>query len=155
MKRIETEVIINASPELIWEHLTDFSAYPDWNPFIREISGTHGLGEKWCISLQTKPEAKAMVFQPIVQEWNPKESYSWLGNLWVRGLFDGHHYFRLERLGEGQTKLVHGETFRGVLVGLILWMIGDDTRSSFLKMNQALKERVELVLDENKNNSVI
>jgi uncharacterized protein YndB with AHSA1/START domain len=32
MRELGTEVEIAAPPERIWEILTDFAAYPDWNP---------------------------------------------------------------------------------------------------------------------------
>ena len=33
-RQLESEVEVQASPERVWEVLTDFAAYPDWNPFI-------------------------------------------------------------------------------------------------------------------------
>ncbi len=49
---------------------------------------------------------KAIVFKPKVVEVVPNRSFGWLGSLWVKGLFDGHHYFmnqplkgRAEQLG--------------------------------------------------------
>jgi len=39
MKKIETEIIINTTPERVWEILIDFENYPNWNPFIRAIVG--------------------------------------------------------------------------------------------------------------------
>jgi uncharacterized protein YndB with AHSA1/START domain len=31
---LHTEIEIEASPDRVWKTLTDFAAYPDWNPFI-------------------------------------------------------------------------------------------------------------------------
>jgi uncharacterized protein YndB with AHSA1/START domain len=39
MKEIDKEIEIDASPERVWDVLTDFSSYPQRNPFIREIEG--------------------------------------------------------------------------------------------------------------------
>lgn len=44
MKQIETRVVINASPEQVWATLTDFQAYPDWNPFIVKLKGKPAVG---------------------------------------------------------------------------------------------------------------
>ncbi|RYZ45415.1 MAG: SRPBCC domain-containing protein, partial [Chitinophagaceae bacterium] len=33
-KQIKTEIVINASKEKVWAILTNFSQYPQWNPFI-------------------------------------------------------------------------------------------------------------------------
>ncbi len=46
MYQIETEIEIAASPERVWSILMDFSAYPEWNPFIRSLSGVAKPGEK-------------------------------------------------------------------------------------------------------------
>jgi Polyketide cyclase / dehydrase and lipid transport len=38
-RQLESEVEVQASPERVWEVLTDFAAYPDWNPFIVQAGG--------------------------------------------------------------------------------------------------------------------
>ena len=45
MKEIHTEIEINAPAEKIWKVLTDFAAYPEWNPFVRR---GEGRGQGWC-----------------------------------------------------------------------------------------------------------
>jgi hypothetical protein len=37
MKELHTEIEINASAERVWRVLTDFAAYPKWNPFVRRV----------------------------------------------------------------------------------------------------------------------
>ena len=81
-------------------------------------------------------------FQTYHHKSEPKQEFEWLGS-GLMGMFKGRHYFILEDLGNGQTKLIHGEKFSGLLSGLILKMIGDDTLKNFQKMNKALKEVVE------------
>ena len=39
MKELHSEIEIDASAERVWGILTDFASYPEWNPFIRRISG--------------------------------------------------------------------------------------------------------------------
>ncbi len=45
MKRIEAAISIAAKPDHVWAHLTDFAAYPDWNPFVQQIEGSLDLGK--------------------------------------------------------------------------------------------------------------
>jgi len=84
-----------------------------------------------------------MEFQPKVLVNLPEKEFRWLGHLWVKGLFDGEHFFQLEPVGEGHTHLVHGEKFTGLFSSLIVKMIGADTLKSFQAMNQALNDRVK------------
>ena len=43
----------------------------------------------------------------------------------------------------GRCRFEHFETFSGLLVAPILWMVGDATRQGFEAMNRALKARAE------------
>ncbi len=141
MKKLETEIIINARPEQVWAVLTDFARYPSWNPFVRAIDGAQRVGGRLVVRLQP-PGSQAMTFQPIVQQWAVYQGFSWKGKLWVKGLFDGEHYFRLVGTPDGQTRFVHGENFSGILIGLLGDML-DRTKEGFEAMNQALKVAVE------------
>lgn len=46
MKELRTEIEIQASPDKVWEILTNLDQYPDWNPFIHHAIGAAKLGEK-------------------------------------------------------------------------------------------------------------
>ncbi|MDD2793092.1 MAG: SRPBCC domain-containing protein [Sediminibacterium sp.] len=140
-KRIKTEIIIDSSKEKLWELLTNFNEYPHWNPFIRSIEGELKQGARLTNRLQTRD--KIMVFKPIVQEVIPFHAFSWMGSLWIKGLFDGRHYFSIEEIAPNQVKLIHGEDFSGILSTAILKKIGDATRNNFVVMNQALKQLAE------------
>jgi hypothetical protein len=142
MKSIRTEIVINARPERVWRVLTNFAAYPEWNPFIIRVEGAAIAGSRLRNTMQLEGQ-KEQIFRPKVLEVVPGKSFRWEGHLFFKGLFDGEHYFLLEALEEGATRLVHGENFRGILAGPLLRMIGKQTREGFLKMNEALKERCE------------
>ncbi|MDF9795045.1 hypothetical protein OKW21_000308 [Catalinimonas alkaloidigena] len=140
MKELKTEIILNAPKEQIWKVLTDFQNYPSWNPFIVSIEGKPLLHSQLKNTLMSK--GKPMVFTPTVTRLEENRIFEWLGS-GLLGTFKGRHYFILEDIGNGQTKLIHGEKFSGLLSGPILKMIGDETLLNFQRMNKALKERVE------------
>lgn len=142
-REIKTEIIINASPEKIWDILTDFAAYPQWNPFVVAIEGQLTKGSRLKNTLQNGD--KQFQFKPVVTSVEAGKSFAWLGSLLVKGIFDGHHSFELEDLGNGQVKLIHSEQFSGLFSGFILKKIGQDTRNNFVKMNQAVKQRAETI----------
>ena len=49
---------------------------------------------------------------------------NWIGKLFVKGIFDGEHYFLLESVGPNGTHFTQGENFTGILSGLMMKMIG-------------------------------
>jgi hypothetical protein len=140
-KSIKTEIIINASKERVWDVLTDFSNYPQWNPFLTSIKGNLVRGQRLTNTMMNGN--KKFVFKPNVISVVPFQYFDWLGSLFVKGLFDGHHYFEIEELAPNQVKLTQGEHFSGILSSYILEKIINDTRNNFIKMNGALKIEAE------------
>ncbi|NJO02260.1 MAG: SRPBCC domain-containing protein [Bacteroidia bacterium] len=139
---METEIGIHASPEKIWSILMDVKKYPEWNPFVRSVTGK--LEENQKIKVVVQPVgSKAMTFEPRVIRLNPNREFRWQGSLFIKGLFDGQHIFELTDLGRGKTIFSHREEFKGLLVSPILKRIHEGTLQGFEKMNQALKERAE------------
>lgn len=139
---IETEIEIAASPQRIWSILMDFSAYPEWNPFIRTLIGDVTPGRSLRASIQL-PGAKAMSFRPKVRVAEHLKELRWLGHLLLPGLFDGEHYFQLAALANSRTRFVQGEKFSGMLVSLFAARLGVSIKEGFVAMNAALKDRAE------------
>jgi uncharacterized protein YndB with AHSA1/START domain len=94
MHRIDTQIEIAASAERVWSILMDFPSHARWNPFIRSIEGSPSIGASLNVSIQP-PGSSGMRFRPTVLTLEPKHEFRWKGKLWMRGLFDGEHYFTL------------------------------------------------------------
>jgi len=138
-RRVERSVDIAAPPAQVWATLTDFAAYPSWNPFIRELEGTARTGDRLVVEIH--PDGgRAMTFTPTVLAAEPGTELRWLGRVLVPGLLDGEHSFTLEPV-PGGTRLTQAETFSGVLVPLVGSAI--DVGDDFESMNAALRDRVE------------
>ncbi len=139
---LHTEIVIAAPSEDVWSILTDFAAYPGWNPFIRRISGGLETGTRLEVDL-APPGGRAMTMRPTVREVQPGRLLRWLGRVGLPRLFDGEHSFEIDPLGEGQVRFVQSERFSGVLVPLVMAFVGASTKQGFEAMNLALKERAE------------
>jgi hypothetical protein len=142
MRELNTEIEINASAERVWQLLTDFDSYPQWNPFIRSAEGKPEPNSKLSIFVQPSG-ARGMKFNPTVLKAEPQRELRWLGSLLIRGLFDGEHIFIIEPLAENRVRFVQHEKFSGLLVPLFWRSLDTDTRRGFNEMNVALKERAE------------
>jgi hypothetical protein len=139
---IESEIDIAATPERVWSILTDISAYPSWNPFIRAIKGSIEKGQRLTVSIQPTG-GKAMTFRPTVLVAAPNTELRWLGHFLIPGIFDGEHYLKIVQTDAGRVRFTQGERFSGVLVGMAKATLNRGTKSGFIAMNAALKARAE------------
>ncbi|GHV16500.1 hypothetical protein FACS189425_00890 [Clostridia bacterium] len=138
-KQIETEIQISATPNIVWRILTDFSSYPNWNPFIQWIKGE--VKEQNHISIRIVPTgSKGMTFNPTVLSVIENKKIKWLGSTFFKGLFDGEHNFVVQGNDDGTTTFAQREYFSGIFVGLF---DTKNTETGFHAMNQKLKELAE------------
>lgn len=141
MKKIITEITIDTEIARVWNVLTDFENHPKWNPFIKSIQGKKSVGEKLTVAIKP-PEGNGMTFKPTILSFETNKEFRWKGKLGISGIFDGEHFFILEKLNDNQTKFIHGENFSGILVALMGGAL-DKTKDGFELMNQALKKECE------------
>jgi len=140
MKELHTE--IDASAERVWDILTDFTSYSQWNPFIRRISGELQVGERLEVRLEP-PGSRGITLRPTVLRAEPNRLLRWVGHLMVPGIFDGEHSLVIEPQEENRVRFVQHEAFKGVLVRPLARSLDKSTLRGFEEMNGALKERAE------------
>ncbi|KAI9371366.1 hypothetical protein BJX61DRAFT_31167 [Aspergillus egyptiacus] len=172
MPTISTTIEIAASPAVVREKFLDFPSLPAYHPpdsaFIHSITPTDrtkcnngpetlqpGDGIE-CVIGRGK-----MAFSAVVVENSPR-AFGWRGSLPVPGLFTGVHMFRFEGVdaededetGEGgRTRLVHEESFSGLLAGIMMgegWLgssawvgMRRETVEGFERFNRDFKAWVE------------
>lgn len=141
MRARGSEIQINAPPRRVWRALTDFDAYPEWNPFIRSIQGDPEVGSRLSARIEP-PGARGMTLRPTVRALEPGRELRWLGHLLIPGLADAEHRLALEPLDGGRSRFVQSERFSGLLVGVLRSTLAA-TQRGFEQMNQALKRRAE------------
>lgn len=142
---IETQIQIQAPASVVWDILTDFGAYPSWSPTIKEFSGEPRAGFRSKVLL-TQPGGSRIRMNPLFLRISEPSELRWKGKLFVGGLFDGEHYFRLEPLSSGETLFIQGEHFSGLLVIFLQKMIHGNSKAGFELFNKALKARAESML---------
>src|SRR5580700_6470966 len=130
MREITTEIEINVPPARIWQILTDFASYPQWNPFMTNIEGSPLVGQRLRVFIRP-PGGKGMTFRPVVLVARPPTELRWLGRLLLPGIFDGEHRFQIEELGAGRSRLRQSEQFRGILVPILWSTMAIPTRRGF------------------------
>ena len=89
--QIKTSIVINATPQKVWNILMDFEKYSEWNSFILKISGKQKEGEYLNVQME------GMRFKPKVIKIICGKEFRWLGHLLFKGIFDGEHIFKITK----------------------------------------------------------
>jgi len=138
---IRSETTIEGTPTQVWDVLSDFSRYGEWNPGFETAEGRAVVGETLHLTF-AKEGGRGMRMHPTVLVADPGRELRWLGRLWMPGIFDGEHRFEIQEIEPGRVRFVQDERFRGVLVPFLRKMIEVDTLATFHKVNAALAARV-------------
>ncbi len=144
MSHIRSNLDINASPKRVWEVLTDFPLYGEWNPFIRSVEGVCEYGSVLRVRMEL-PGFGSSAFKARITRMQPSEELRWKGGLWLPGLFDGEHVFRMKEISSTKVRFVQEEFFAGLLVPFVFPSRQLSIREGFEKMNMALRDRAERV----------
>jgi hypothetical protein len=108
MNHLHTDIEIDAAADVVWEVVTDFASYPEWNGYMH-VEGEAVEDAKLVVS--PGPDSSGgPTFKPRMVRVDPDErTFAWRGHLFVRGLFDGEHSFTVEALGDDRSRLVQAE----------------------------------------------
>jgi len=141
MKEVYSEIQINASSSVVWDILTDFEKFGEWNPFIKEISGTLKEESELRIFIEP-PNSKGMEFKPTLKKVETEKKIQWLGKIWIPKLFDGEHSWTINQIDDNIVLFIQKERFTGIFIPFFSKLL-KNTKSGFEMMNQNLKQRAE------------
>lgn len=139
MKQYHTSIKINGTLNDVWEELTNFKNYPNWNPTVGKLEGEMKEGKK--ISTYIVP-LKGTYF-PVLISYSENQELLWKGTPGAKFLMAAKHYYRLKAISETQTELQHGEYFTGVFSYFLSKTFFANMRAAFEQHNILLKKRVE------------
>jgi hypothetical protein len=111
---------IRATPERIWQLLTDAPHFPDWNSTVTRIDGVIAHGQ--TLKLQV-PAAPGRVFKPKVSAFDPGRSMVWSDGF--APMFKGVRTFMLLPDKQGHTLFSMTERFSGLMLPMIRGSLPD------------------------------
>ena len=142
MKTVSTGIKIRAKPEKVWDILTKFSDYEEWNPVMTRIIGEANLGKKIEVHIHTI-KGKNRIYRPTITKFDINKELRWQGRSFLPGIFEGERIFEIKEISSEEISLIHLEVFRGIGVKLLGNRLDEDLQQSFEAMNIALKARAE------------
>jgi hypothetical protein len=140
MRTLDASADIAASPERVWQVISDLPAYARWNPFIMCAGGELAVGARLRVTIAA-PGHRPVTFRPRILELEPGHSVTWLGRTLLPGLFDGHHTLSVTPTESG-ARFTTREEVTGILVPMLGGIMRDSQRG-FELMAAAVKARAE------------
>lgn len=140
---VKAEIEIDASPEVVFDVLTDLAKYPDWNPFTPHIESTLEVGTpvRMQVRLGTGSRLKRQV-ETVTANQRPVR-LCWGANIPWRFLIRADRCQTLEPLAGGRTRYICTDAISGLLTPLVIRFFGPAMQRGFEDCALALKKRAE------------
>ncbi|TDV54968.1 SRPBCC domain-containing protein [Actinophytocola oryzae] len=136
-------VEIGAPAELVWQVLTDYPAYPEWNPYTVAVTTTLGIGEPIDLTLPAVDgSGGTFVNREYVRVVDPPRHLRYDTANEMPGIFAVRDQWITER---GPTTCAYHttDTISGEYADKVMEMTGKWIKSGFDSVAHALKTRVE------------
>ncbi|UZP74566.1 SRPBCC domain-containing protein [Candidatus Paraluminiphilus aquimaris] len=135
---------IAAPKEIVWQVITDFSSYGEWNPFVTACDAELRVG--------------APISMTVALGSNTRDQVEFVSRVVEGELFEYrmkpvglllHSYRQHEIAASGDGKTMYRSTFelRGWLSGLVSMSLGSALRDGFHGMTDSLVSRAESLVE--------
>lgn len=138
MKYYEARSNIKASPQKVWQVLTDGEKYPTWDSGIEKFEGKIAPGATVKLFVKVNP---GRAFPLKVTELAADRRMVFSGGMPL-GLFKGVRTYTLDPDATGGTDFHMREEYTGPLLGM-MWKSIPDLRPSFQQFADGLKKKAE------------
>ena len=135
---LQSEIRIPTPPAVVWQVLTNFSRYHEWNDFVQYVDGRPVPGERIEIVMDvglSEPNRMKVRLTDVVEN----ETLAWSNKFLFGSFVRTDHYFELYREAPSETLLIQGMRSSGLLPALINNPLEDTYRIRMHEMNEALR----------------
>lgn len=142
MAELHAQIEIMAPAERVWQILSDFPDYGDWNPLIRRARGELKEGQRLELLLEP-PDIGPRIVHPTVVRLKPEREIRWVDRFGPPGILARERAFKIEALGPDRSRFVQWELVTGLFAPFRSARADRAREQGFRQMNEALKERAE------------
>tara|TARA_B100000767_G_scaffold270120_1_gene293177 strand:- start:2881 stop:3327 length:447 start_codon:yes stop_codon:yes gene_type:complete len=141
---IEHEFIIAAKQQVLWDVLTDFSCYKNWNPFVVDCECELAVGNE-------------IIMQVIMGKGNPRHQVEYISEV-EQGTYFSYtspksptfllRSFRshtLQTLDNGKTRYQSRFELHGWLIPILSRLLGSSLQKGFSEMGLAVSAEAERI----------
>ena len=141
---IDATLDIDAPAELVWNVITDFSRYAEWNPFLRACATTLKPGDPIDLQVQLlgpKPRPQ--------REWmrthTPGREFSYNMKPAPLGALRSGRSHTVTPLGAGRSRYQSHFELAGWMQPLVRGLLGAKLEQGFAGMTDGIKKQAELL----------
>ncbi len=138
MAELTTEITLEAPVDRIWQLLTDFGLYPQWNPLFTKATGPVNPGERFDLVVKL-PGMDPFPIKPVLQEAEPKSRLSWQSSMLSSALLSWTFCYELHSLSPDRLRLTQRSSFKGLLSPLFSFAMKKPVTDGMQSLNDALK----------------
>jgi len=140
---IQHSIEINASPQKVWQVITDLDSFPVWSGFKGTLNCRRlTRGARIIVKARPRP-GKLKITWYTVSEYEPEQRLGWRALYLPFGLLSGHRVFELKRLAADRTLVTTAESYYGWGLGLMKRKLEADGPAGYIKLLNSLKQYCE------------
>ena len=139
---VEASSIIAAPPSRVWEALTDFDSYSDWNPFTTQVKTDFEIGSpvELHVDMPTRSETVRTEWVNLIE---PEQTICWGMQMGHPVFLNANRWQILTPIKGNQTEYRTVDYFSGLLAPMVIALYGEPMRLGFQAVADSLKARVE------------
>lgn len=138
---IDRTLEINAPAEVVWEVITDFPRYGEWNPFILKCESTLKPGDP--IDLRVKLMAVAQPQREWINEHTPGKRFGYSMKPMPLGALSSKRTHEVESVAGGRSLYHSHFELNGWLMPVVRGLLGARLQKGFAGMTVGIQSRAE------------
>ena len=139
---LKTQIDVDAPASLAWTVLSDFAAYPEWNPFILAVDGRAAVGPM-RYRFQFPAHGPRIWTNAVILQADPDRELRWAAHFLSPRVFNGDHHCIISPSSDASFTFHHGEVFTGTTLPVMLPILKRLGPRVYESLNVAFKARVE------------
>lgn len=138
---IDATVEVNAPHDIVWDVITDFRRYSEWNPFVVECDSTLKIGDPIVMRVHVF-EAFAQRQREIIFEHDPGRRFCY-GVSGMLGAIHSNRCHEVRSLDSASSEYRSHFELSGWLSPVVSGLLGRQLRRGFHAMTESIRTRSE------------
>ncbi len=139
----QTTFAVAASSDRVWEVISDFDSWSEWNPSVPSIRGDLEVGNTCAVKL-VMPGRPSVKVKVTLTDVDPGRRFAWHGNIVHDRFFAGDRSLEIEPQADGTVLVTHTEEVTGAFFPVFKMLMGGAAiQAHHDNLNTGLKQRAE------------